>query len=443
MRSAARDFPRDDEDAFVSPPLATVSDPNLPLALKVVLLALFLPQELSFFVADLRMTLERLVFLILTPILLVQLGQKMAAGKYRFVASDLLVLLAALWMFVGPSVIYDFGEALKHSGPVALEYLISYMSTRILLTAQKQSLVFANWLCVIISIVAIDALMDTVTGRYITRELFGQISGYSVLRYNSDQYRFGLLRASGPLEHQILLGFTCSIGLLIASAVDIALRLFCIAVCALGVVIALSSAPEQSVILGFGLLAYGRLTAGMRGRWMLIFGLASATIAVVFLTVNSPFGHIIDIVTLDPSTGYYRLYIWNTLGPVILDNPYFGVSQELIEQVYGGSVDSLWLVLALLYGIPCAVLAGLAMIGACSQPTSGPRALLTHSESRLGMVLGIVFFLIIFAAFTVHFWGSIWILIGLLIGVRAHLGELGALSAAERANRTCEGIRTA
>jgi hypothetical protein len=244
-------------------------------------------------------------------------------------------------------------------------------------------------------------------------------------------YRFGLLRATGPVEHPILLGFNCAIGLLIAFAADIALRPFCIAFCAVGVVIAFSSASQQSVIMGFGLMAYGRLTAAMPGRWMLLIGLTIASFAVVLLTVGSPFVVIIKAMTLDPSTGYFRLYIWNSLGPLILDNPYFGVPQQLSDQVYKGTIDSLWLVLSLLYGIPCAVFIGLAMIGACSRPTSGPRALLTYSESRLGVALSIVIFLAIFAGFTVHFWGSTWILIGLLVGLRAHLGELAALNATE------------
>jgi hypothetical protein len=421
----------DDETSLATFSLDHVSDPKLPLALKAVLMLLFLPQELSLFIADLRLTPERVILLILTPILIAQLARKMVSGRYRFVASDLFVPLAAIWMFIGPTVTSDFGDAFKHSGPVALEYFVSYLAARVLLSERKQSLVFVSWLCVIISIVAIDALMDTVAGKYITREVLGQITGYTDLSYEFDLYRFGLLRATGPVEHPILLGFNCAIGLLIAFAADIALRPFCIAFCAVGVVIAFSSASQQSVIMGFGLMAYGRLTAAMPGRWMLLIGLTIASFAVVLLTVGSPFVVIIKAMTLDPSTGYFRLYIWNSLGPLILDNPYFGVPQQLSDQVYKGTIDSLWLVLSLLYGIPCAVFIGLAMIGACSRPTSGPRALLTYSESRLGVALSIVIFLAIFAGFTVHFWGSTWILIGLLVGLRAHLGELAALNATE------------
>ena len=143
---------------------------QLPLSLKLVLVVLFVPQELSFFLGDLRLTFERLLLILLTPVVAVRLVQKVASGNYRFVASDLFVPLAARWMFVGPAVTYDPGYALHHSGPVVLEFLITYGSTRILLSGHGQALLFINMLCVLIVLVVMDAAFDTATGTYITRE---------------------------------------------------------------------------------------------------------------------------------------------------------------------------------------------------------------------------------------------------------------------------------
>ena len=174
---------------------------RLPLSLKLVLVVLFVPQELSFFLRDLRLTFERLMLIILTPVVTVRLVRKVASGNYRFVTSDLFVPLAARRTFVGRAVTYDTEYALHHSGPVVLEFLITYASTRILLSGHGQALLFINVLCVLI---VMDAALDTATGTYITRELSPQITGYSDLRYNSDMYRLGLLRAMGPLEPPIL-----------------------------------------------------------------------------------------------------------------------------------------------------------------------------------------------------------------------------------------------
>lgn len=195
--------------------------PLLPLPLKVIALVLFLPQELSFFIGDLRLTAERLVLIILTPVILVQLLQRLTLRNYRFVASDLFVPLAAFWMFLGPVVTYDAEYSLHHSGPVVLEFLITYASTRVLLSQHGQAVRFVNMLCVLIAFVAMDGVLDTLSGRYITRELCGQFSSYGGMPYNADLYRLGFLRATGPVEHPILFGFACAIGFLLSVSINI------------------------------------------------------------------------------------------------------------------------------------------------------------------------------------------------------------------------------
>jgi hypothetical protein len=420
MRTATQDFLRNEKDVLAP---NYVSDSKLPLALKLVLLALFLPPELSFYVADLRMTLERLAFLILTPIVFVRLFQKMAGRRYRFVASDLFVPLAGLWMFIGPSVTYTFDFALKHSGPVALEYVIAYMSTRVLLSGHKQSLIFINWICVLISFVVLEALIESFMGQYVMREVFGQITGFTTLRYNEDSYRFGLLRASGPIDHPILFGFACGIGLLLAAATKIRWRGFCIAACAVGAVFCFSSAPQQSVLMGFVLLLYSRVFEHVPRKWLPIWITSVSAATIFFLITPNPFGHIFDLMTINSSTAYFRLFIWYSVGPAILQNPFFAILEG--DYDYEGSVDSIWLVLSLSYGMVCSILTALSMVGACSLSTISSRAHLSVAEARIGTALGIVIFLIMFMGFTVHFWGAVWILVGLLVGLRAHLGELG------------------
>jgi hypothetical protein len=410
----------------VSRPLGRLRSADVPISLKLILFSLFLPEATSFFVGGLRLTVTRLLLILLTPVVFSRLQTKCASGCYRFVWSDFFVSASALWMFLGPSVTYGVLDTVVHSGPVVLEYLVAYLSTRVLLTENRQAEAFVSLLCAIMIFVVLDACLDVATGRYFTRELLEQLTGYQKVWSVDDEVRFGLLRAAGPMEHPILFGFVSSIGLLLAVAISMRRRTLKVAACALGVVISLSSAPEQSAVMGLAFLAYSRVFRKLPRKWLILSVVPTITMIVLFIATPTPFGHLFDLLTIDSQTAYYRLYIWNEVGPAILDNPWFAVPDGAYD--YRGSIDSVWLVLSLSYGIPCAALTGLSMIGACSLPTDWPHAYLTEAASRLGAALGIAIFLVIFMGFTVHFWGTTWILIGLLLGLRAHLGELGQLN---------------
>jgi len=410
--------------------------PRLPLSVKLILLTVCLPEGTSLFLMGLRLTLTRVIFIALVPVVLMRILRRIAAGRYRFVASDLFVPLAAFWMFLGPAVTNGLMDTAVHSGPVVLEYLMAYMSVRFLLSGDQTSLVFTRFLCGVLSVVALVGLLDTATGRFFTRGFVDSITGYSMASAGSEPglHRFGLVRATGPLEHPILFGFACAIGFLLALSVDMRWQKFCVTACGIGLISSLSSAPGLAAVTGVGLILYSRLFVRVRHKWGL-FALPSAlVIGVFFLLSATPVRDLINAFTLDPQTGFYRLYEWQSVGPAILQNPYFAVLPG--DYTYHGSIDSLWLLLALSYGIPCSVLTGLSLIGACSLPTSGRRTRLTKVEERLGTALGIVMVVIVFMGFTVDFWGSTWILVGLLVGLRANLGELGRLNLDQHRQRT-------
>ena len=48
-------------------------------------------------------------------------------------------------------------------------------------------------------------------------------------------------------------------------------------------------------------------------------------ISVVFLTTVNPLGWIFNHFTLDPSTGYFRLMIWDAAGADVMQSPIFGI----------------------------------------------------------------------------------------------------------------------
>jgi hypothetical protein len=413
----------------------------LPAALALIVATLFIPIELSFYVFGLRLTVTRLIFLILTPFLLVKFTRKMAAGRYRFVLSDLFVCCSAVWMVFATANIDGIEGALSHAGPELLEISVAYFAARTLLSGPGQALLLIKRLCQAIAIVALIGLLDPLTGRYITREIAAQLSGYPIhISDWGDAYRMGLLRASGPVEHPILLGFVCAIGLLFSASIGMRGRWAIFPSCALGAIFSFSSAPVQSIIIGLALLLYARLTPGISFRWILLFAMAGAAIFSAFLISNNPLGFIISNLIFDPASGYYRYWTWVTVLNHVSLSPWYGLGYGVLPEEINHTIDSLWLILAIHSGYPGAGLIFFSLVSASSLPTSRRKASLSDQEERLGITLGIVASLTVFIALTVHFWGSIWILTGLLAGTRAHLGELGRLSLRPaETNSPCQG----
>jgi hypothetical protein len=406
-----------------------------PLALRIIIVSILLPDEIGLSVSGLRFSMPRVILLVLMPFLMTRFARASAAGRYRFVLSDLLVLATGVWVIVALAITDGLQAGLNHAGPVALEFCIGYMAARLLLSEHGEAVSFIKFLCRAIAIVALLGVLDTLTHRFflhgLAATLFGDATGMlgENIAAGADE-RLGLLRATSTVVHPILFGTICAVGLLLAASVPIRGRWLVILACGLGTFLSLSAAPLQATFIGLGLLLYNRVTTGIPYRWAGLIGLITVGIIMAFQVLNDPLGFVFSRLVFDPDSGWFRRWIWTMATTAVAQSPWVGMGWGIPEG-YGipSSVDSIWLLWALDYGIPGSVLLALSLIGAASLPASGPRVRLTATESKLGTTLGILIFLIIFLGFTVAFFGSAWILIPVVVGIRAHLGELGRIRA--------------
>ena len=403
--------------------------PALPFSLTLLILSLCVPAELSFYLFGLRLTVTRLLLLLLTPVLVVKAAQKLSSRRYRFVLSDLFVPLSGFWMVWAATNVNGLAEALHHAGPDVLEFVVAYMATRLLMSRHGHALAFADLLCQAIAVVAMLGLLDTLTGFYFTHEFFSRMTGAKppVGDFWADAHRLGFLRASGPIEHPILFAFMCVIAALIALSIPVRNRILVISTCSLGAFFSFSAGPFQCLLLGGCLKLYDRIFRAYSFRWAALAVAGLSAIGAAFLISHSPVSFIVSHFTFSSESGYYRIWTWATVTDTISQSPWFGLGVEGAPEDAKPSVDSLWLVLALRSGVPGAVLVALSIMGAGSLRTSGPAVDLDPDERRLGTILGIILFLTIFIAFMVHIWGATWSLVAMLLGARAQLGELGHL----------------
>ena len=299
------------------------SSVKVPLVLVLLTLTMFLPEEASFYFGGTRMTVCRLLLLLITPTILFRFARLMASGGYRFVWSDVLVPVTGLWMFVGPAAIEGFDRALVFSGSMALEFCIPYMAARLFLVERGQAVALVRILCITIATIGVLAIFDEPSRRFVLRELVGSLTGYHKegLDYSILMRGF-LFRAASTLEHPIALGNTCLYGLLMATTMRGALKQFMIVGSILGLTLSASSAPISGVIIGFGAILYDKIMRNVPFRWGLLFTSAFVVIMTIFNVHPNPWGFIFQFITFDPGDAYYRLMQWEFAGPLVMDSPF-------------------------------------------------------------------------------------------------------------------------
>lgn len=397
--------------------------------LKAIAFTVLLPFELSFFLGDLRLTLIRVIFVILTPVLLIRACNMLVSGRLRILLTDFLVVSSIVWMCVATAVVNGIEATFAHTAPVVLEYFGGYLAMRVLLSEHGQALRFINLLCYVIIVVSLLGMADTVTGSHTIHDHLRDLTGNDTR--NFIEYRVGLVRASGVMEHPILYGAVCAFGLLLAINTQIRGRYLAIFVFGLGTFLSLSAGPIQAAVLGSMLIAYDRMFERLRSRWKIIIVTGLVGIGAIYSITNSPLNWVFGHLTFDPGSGWSRIFEWDTVGNVIAQSPWFGVAYNWATIVKNShafmfvSIDLLWLLFAVTYGIPGAIITALSIISASFERVSGARVNLTPEEQRLARTLSIILWVIVFLGFTVDFWGSAFILIGIFMGVRVHLSDLG------------------
>jgi len=264
------------------------------------------------------------------------------------------------------------------------------------------------------------------------------VAGLMGLQSTDYEYRYGLLRATSTFPHAILFGSFCAVAgavFLYSERSFLGRFLYC-GLCLFGCVLAMSSAPLMAFGIVLSVYCYDQMLQGCRWRWQALTASLFTLLGVVFLVANKPVSWIVANLTLDPATGYFRVATWESASYYIDLSPYVGYgfgSYASPDDFFGNaSVDSVWLTLALRFGIPLVIFILLANIAAffpSKRTASIPRGHDAYmSNMRTAFTLGLAMFM--FVGMTVHYWNNSWIFWGIWIGIRASLKE-DSVAAAE------------
>lgn len=402
------------------------------VALKCLIVLLCLPEGFSFFIGDFRLSWARLFIIILTLYAAAQYVQRSRV----FVASDGFAAAAGFWMILAAIVVQGPSAGLKSGGIIALEFSGAYLIFRTLLSGVDGSVRVVAFAGKLLFLIVALAVLDPLTNKPFTYETVKAVTGYTIPGYEfakatlaDTMYRKGLVRAMGPFEHSILFGSICAwIGTLAICTFPARLIGWSTAIVALlGILASQARGPLLAYAISLALVTYYYVCNRFSAKWMALGGLGLLGLFVVILGSSNPLASLMNLSGIDSTTLWNRQAIWEAVVPLLMQqSPTFGLGVDVEWDwyrygLYGESVDSMWLRIAMTLGIPASVLVMFTMIGGYFSGSLDKSPYLSREEQRLSVALGIVTFAAIFIGFTVHFWGTCWVLLGAFAGMRANL----------------------
>jgi hypothetical protein len=349
----------------------------------------------------------------------------------RLLLSDLFVGATAAWMIGAAVYTSGLGALASAAGGESLEFLGSYLVARAFFFGPAALASLIRVLKLLAIVVIILACADSISGRMIVHDTLSSIFGGSP---TGAGYRMNIVRAASTFEHPILFGSFCSLvaAILLYWEHSVRRRILSVGFCFIGCILSLTSVALLSILIVLAIYAYDRAMRQHTWRWSALSIVLAVLFSAVCLVANHPIGWLITHLTLDPESGWFRLMIWDRALVYIAQAPLAGYAFNLLkDEILDTTIDSVWLVCSLRFGVPMIIFLFLANLAAFL-PTSTSKNLPTStSKSRahdiqrdqMGTAFTIVLVMFMFIGLTVHFWNFLWMFWGLCIGIRASLRE--------------------
>lgn len=388
-------------------------------AVPLLLMGIVLPSGLQVLIAGAKLTPTRIALILLLMPALAQLLQP----TRRLLLSDGLAGTLALAM-VGAAAYAAGPQSAFSAVAEALDFVGAYFVARAFVLEPPAVQQFIRLVKAFTAIAICVAVADVLTGHWIVREIMATLLPQPDAfvddgKSSADGVRAGLRRAIATFDHPILYGVFCSLAaaIVLFSTTSPIKRLSWACLCFFGGLLSLSSAAVMGMVLVVSSYVYDRLLCRFPWRWHLLWTGAGMFLVAVTAVTNNPLSWLLSHATLEPQTGFYRLMIWDAVSAQVWQSPLTGAGFVTFGYyLLDRTVDSVWLVTSLHYGIPVTILLIVLNLSAML-PVPGLRS----TEIQRGFTIACMVFL--FTGLTVHFWNYMWTFWGVCIGVRASLRE--------------------
>ena len=415
-------------------PAAPASSPLWPVVVLTYLL--LLPSELRIMMGTFVMFPFRLFLILSLPWVV----REFTNGKAKFGLGDLLVCVMIYWILFAMIITQGLERAISNGGSSAVDIGLTYFVGRCCINSMHSMKRYLELVAPAYFLAGLTVMAECLSGNVFVRPFFSKVFGVSDLLYtgldggnfkveNPDslvQLRLGLARGGGPFPHPILAG------LQLASLLP--LYIFCplpMRSRALGIAAAvfsvgsISSAAFISLFLTIFLIGYeysSKFAPELNWRRFINITLIFMGILQIF-TNSGVVGFVVNRLSFDHWSAYYRTLIWQYGSAAVRKNPWFGIGYGYWDRPswMTPSVDNYWLNVAMNYGLPEAI-SRMAVIVIAIHGAAKLMKFRQEKDRELNLGLIISIAIMTLMGFTVAYWGTTqcwyFLLIGMLVGLK-------------------------
>jgi hypothetical protein len=396
---------------------------GVPIVVALFFFGMMMPTSVGVSLGGLRLSLYRIVLLVMFVPMLVMLFSGKRGKPHLF---DALALGHAGLALV--SLIHWGGlrQGIESGGIYIVEFAGSYLLGRLYIRSYDDFFALARAYVMIVVGMLAFTIPEALTSIHILHDGIAGVTGGAPAPY-IDQ-RMGLERTFGPFDHPILYG--------VFSAAAFSLAYFVVAEkrltrfggmskvmgVALATFLSASGGPYVVLMMQMFVAAWERVLGRVQGRWRMLFALFAAIyLAIDVFSNRTPFHVFVTYFTFSTVSAYNRILLFEYGNAEVARHPFLGVGLgDWVRPVWmSDSMDNFWLLIAMRYGLPAwALLVGL-MLGLIF--AVGRRKGLPDAWKRARHAWAFTLFGITVAAATVHLWNALFVLFLFLIGAGAWL----------------------
>lgn len=296
-------------------------------------------------------------------VMLIPIGIKLISGKLGWVWVDWSLIAFVLWQAVSLSV-NSPDRVLIQTASNGVELLGGYLMARAYIRTPEQFVALAKFLGLVILVLVPFAVYESVVGRPLILDTLRGL-GLRTENTNHNEPRLGLRRAQVVFPHPILFGLYCTITFVLCfvalkHVVSKTWRIGLTAAAGLAGFLSLSSGALLAMLIQLFLIGWNFTFRNVKARWLILLGVVALIYLAIDLTSNrSPIRVFMSYATFNAHNAFWRgiIFEWGIIN--VWNNPIFGLGgRDWVRPDFmpSGSVDNMWLLIAMHSGIPGFVL---------------------------------------------------------------------------------------